>query len=523
MKFIKRHWPILTVAVVALACFLSPIRQGDLEADASLYAWMGRRMLATGEYLRPAYDWAGREPYFFKPPGQFWLSTVAYRLLGYTIPAARLTPALLWAAAALVLYLIVRLQHPRGVAATAAVALCVQRELVMNAMEVRLDGGMVLSQLIAGYGAVRLMRGQDGGPAQRRWFALVGGGSLWHGRPARVFISQRQCFALVGGGVGLGLMLRGGPTLLCLPAILAALAWGRRWAALRDVGGWAVAVLVGLLVAGPWYLHEWLTWGGRFAAELGGNAIGRNLQTDAGMGVAALLFYYARRIAESYFLWLLPAIAGAAVLAVRGRRGRRLGPVDRLAVASLAVYFVLIHLSTQRNIRYAIPLFPWLGVLAAVGLYGLPPVRNLWRRVLPAAGFVAVGLGAAVWFFGLPKVPDRGTAVVRAAPVVRAALGLSDSGSLRSGKPPDAAVVWLVAAAGIPDVELNDQKRCAIQFYTGGRCEVAALDDLPAAPPGRFVFVFTDGTTPAAEAAVSRLVPSATVIDRNKRWLIVRR
>ena len=419
-RLIQRRWPSLTVLVVALACFLSPIGWGDLEADAPIYAWMGRRMLATGQYLQPYYDWDGREPYFFKPPGQFWLSTIPYRLLGHTIPAARLAPALLWVAAALVLYRLVRLQHPRAVAATAAVALCAQRELIMNAMEVRLDGGMVLSQLLAGYGAARLMNG----PVRRRWFALI------------------------GGACGLGLMLRGGPTLLCLPTIFIALAWGRRWSVLRDWRGWGIAPLAGMAVAGPWYGYECLTWGGQFLSGLGRNAIGRNLENNAGLSILTVLFYYARRIAESCWLWLLPAVAGGWVLIARSRRGRRLGAVDRLAVASLAVYFVLIHFSTQRNIRYAIPLFPWLGVVAATGLFGLPPVAKAWRRILPFAGPIAVGLGVIVIIFGAPQVPDRGAALVRAAPVVRAGLGLTNAGSLRSGRPPSEAVVWLAGGRG---------------------------------------------------------------------------
>lgn len=487
----QRHWPLLTVLTVALACFLSPIGWGDLEADAPIYAWMGRRMLATGQYLQPFYDWDGRDPYFFKPPGQFWLSTVAYRLLGYTIPAARLTPALLWVAAGLVLYRLVRLQHPRAVAATAAIALCSQRELIMNAMEVRLDGGMVLAQLLAGYGAARLLID----PPRRRWFTLI------------------------GGACGLGLMLRGVPTLLCLPAILAALAWGRRWSVLRDWRGWGFAALAGSAVAGPWYGHECLTWGGHFLGGLGRNVIGRNLETDAALGIPTLLFYYARRIPESYWLWLLPAVAGAWALIARGWRGRRLGPVDRLAVASLAVYFVLIHFSTQRNIRYAIPLFPWLGVLGAIGLFGLPPVAKAWRRTLPFTTPFAVALGVMVAIFGAPKVPDRGAALVRAAPVVRAGLGLTNTASLRSGKPPAGAVVWLTGGPGVGPEELNDQKRCAIQFYTGARCEVVGLTDLPAAPTRQFVAFFTGGSAQALPEALE----SATLIDQNKRWLIYRR
>ena len=470
-SFLRRHWPVLTVLTVALVAFLAPIRHGGLAGDAPTYAWMGRRMLATGEYLRLYYDWPGHFPYFFKPPGQFWLSTLAYRALGYTVAAARLTPALGWVACALVLYAVVRLQHPRSVAATAAVALCVQRELVMNAMEVRLDAGMVLAQLLATYAAARLLIEPRG---RLRWFALI------------------------GGACGVGLMTRGFPTLLCLPVLLAALAWGGRFDVLRSVRGWAVALAVGVAVAGPWYGYELCVWGDAFADGLADNAFGRNLAPES-LGWASILFYYARRIPESYWLTILPAAVGAIVLLARGRRGRKLGAVDRLAVAWVVIYFLLIHLSTQRNIRYAVPIFPWLGVLAAVGAFSIRPVARAWRNALPFVGPVAVGIGIVILTFGLPLMRDRDAPLRRLASL------------------PPRPAVYLAAAPGVDVEELNWQKRCAIQFYTGARSEVIGFDQLNDFPPGEVAAVFLgDADANATMSAASE----ASLIDRNRRWLI---
>ena len=475
-SFLRRHWPVLTVLTVALVAFLAPIRHGGLAGDAPTYAWMGRRMLATGDYLRLYYDWAGRFPYFFKPPGQFWLSTLAYRAFGYTVAAARLAPSLLWISCALALYAVMRLQHPRRVAATAAVALCVQRELVMNAMEVRLDAGMVLAQLLATYAAARLLIEPREPRGRLRWFALI------------------------GGACGVGLMTRGFPTLLCLPVLLAAFAWGGRVDVLRSVRGWAVAVGVGVAVAGPWYGYQLSVWGDAFAGGLADNAFGRNLAPES-LGYASILFYYARRIPESYWLTILPAAVGAVVLVARGRRGRKLGAIDRLAVAWVVVYFLLIHLSTQRNIRYAIPLFPWLGVLAAVGAFSIRPIARAWRKALPFVGPVAVVIGGAIIAFGLPLMRDRDAPLRRLASL------------------PPRPAVYLAAAPGVDAEELNWQKRCAIQFYTGARSEVIEFSTIEDLPPGEVAAVFLGD---ADAAATMRAASEFSLIDRNRRWLIYR-
>src|SRR5689334_22312263 len=68
----RRHQPWLNVLLVAAAVFLTPLRSGDLQQDAPMYAWFGYRIHATGDWLNLYFDFDGKRPYFNKPPLQFW-------------------------------------------------------------------------------------------------------------------------------------------------------------------------------------------------------------------------------------------------------------------------------------------------------------------------------------------------------------------------------------------------------------------------------------------------------------------
>jgi 4-amino-4-deoxy-L-arabinose transferase-like glycosyltransferase len=125
---------------------------------------------ATWQWLDLYFDWEGKVPYFNKPPLQFWLSALVYRITGPTVLGARLVPAMFYIAAALVFYRVVRLQYPRWIAASAAMIFCLQHEVAMNVMEARMDAGMILAFLVVSYVAAGQRWGTGGGgdPAASR-------------------------------------------------------------------------------------------------------------------------------------------------------------------------------------------------------------------------------------------------------------------------------------------------------------------------------------------------------------------
>jgi 4-amino-4-deoxy-L-arabinose transferase-like glycosyltransferase len=497
--------------------FFTPLRQGDLQGDAPMYAWFGYRMYATGDFLDIYYDWDGKLPYFKKPPLQFWLSALVYPVTGATVTGARLVPALFYVAAALLLYRLVRLQYPRRIAATAAMIFCLQRELVVNVMEVRLDPGMIFAFLLASYAATALLRGHaPSAPAASR-------GATWIG------------FLTIGAAVGIAVLTRGGIGLLALPVLAVAFASAGRRDLMRSPGPVLAMLGATLAIAAPWFVREYFVWGDQFKNTIQTEAAAQHLSNDARTW-AQILPYYFRRLPESYALWLAPAVLGAVALWRRSRprptRGhdggqgarpprRPLGPVDRLAVAWVVVWFVLIQCTTRRSIRYTLPMFPWLSLLGAVGIFSLAAARRVWRRwVLPYAGAAAVLVSALIFALDVPLYRARDAEWLRAAPGIRAAVARARRATPAAPRP----TVFLLDGPE-PD-DAGAQKRCAIQFYTGCRTEPVAAPQLASLPRDSYLAVFFGRPLFPGEPDRARVVPQerrdAILIDAGKRYLIYR-
>jgi 4-amino-4-deoxy-L-arabinose transferase-like glycosyltransferase len=556
---LRRHLPWLSVLLVACAVFLTALRQGDLEGDGRIYAWFGYRVSATRQWLDLYFDWEGKLPYFNKPPLQFWLSALVYRFTGPTVLGARLVPAMFYVAAALVFYRVVRVQYPRWVAASAAMIFCLQREVAMNVMEARMDAGMILAFLVVSYAAAVLLQGTGGGG---------GGGGGDPAASRRAKWAKWAGFLTIGAAVGTAALARGGAAFLVFPVLAVVFAMARRWDLLRPGGPMVGMVLTLLAIVAPWYVRAYLVWGERFTSAIKFDAVEQHLEAF-GRPWRDILFYYFRRVPESCALWLVPAVAGATALWVHCRRRgaaqgtprdaeggaerplvadgeggaerplvpdggggaerplvrlrplrrRRLGPVDLLAVGWIVVWFVLIQFSTKRSVRYALPMFPWLSFLAAVGLFWLAGPRRVWRRwVLPYVGVVAVAVSAVLGGLDVPLYRPREAELLRVAPIIRAAVNRAREVKPGASRP----TVFLVEGPEWTDAD--SQKRCVIQFYTGCRTETVAVGGLASVPPESYVAVFIGRPLHEGEADRTRAVADvrrdAVLLDAGKRFMI---
>jgi 4-amino-4-deoxy-L-arabinose transferase-like glycosyltransferase len=486
-----RGWrasPLLTLILACGAFLLMPLRHGDLQKDASVYAFTAKRIAATGDFLQLFYDWEGNEPYFLKPPIQFWLTAAVYRALGYSPASARLVPAALYLLAAALLYRIVRISYPREIAATAALAFCLHREVLGSVLEVRIDAGLICCLLLSTLGAARMLHKRD-----RR------GGDM-------------RCWLLIGLGCGLGLMVKGGAALLSLPVIIAAFAWARRWDLLRAWRGHLAALATCAVLGAPWYLYQRLAFAQSFTEKLSGDTVVKHT-SYATQELVDLTLYYVRRLPEVYFAWLPLTALGAWAMYQRraGRVGkrRRLNPVDRLALAWIIVYFISIHGSAIRSSRYLMPLFPWLGLLAAVGIYAVEPVRRIWRRhVLPYAGVAMVGLCAILNSLDVPLARTAAPELHRVVPLIRESV----SQRTAEGLPPEQPRVYLYGSK-------NEQQRCLLRFYTDARVQcVAEASALGSIPRGQYVAIFLGEHTPESIRRGEQSLGDALLLSAGKRF-----
>ena len=444
----RQRWAILCVLLIAAATLFVPLPHGDLQDDGPMYAFVPLRALATGDFARLYLDWDGREPYFNKPPLQFWATAAAYRVAGVSVATARLATALSWLAAAGLLYALVRPRLGTVAAALAACLLLIQREVYKNVLEVRLDGGMVVGFLIASTGALFIVEDR------RRWAWL-----------------------LIGGGIGFGVVYRGPASLFGLAAVVAFLLWQRR-RALLDWRGLLVMAAALVVTGGGWWAVQAAVHGGAFVDAITSDAVGQHLAAAAGDdlgktglndGGGFLDPYYFQRLPEAYFLVLPLAVLGGFVLRRDG-----LTPAARLAIVWLAVWLVVIHLTPVRVGRYTLPMAPWLCLLAAVGLTGFATSRRIAARFLPIAAAAGFAVMLALSLAGAGLADSRDDALYAAAAII-------DAPRDPSLPPPASPRVHVLA----DDAVL--QKRTAVAFVT--RLRTLAADDLASIPPGDYLAV----------------------------------
>ncbi len=180
--------------------------------DEAQFLWQAKAVADTGTLLAPQLD--PERPILWMPPGYFWVTGAAFKLLGFDFGLARaLSLAALLAAFALLAGLLRGLPHPRA-ALLLAGAFFLGRTFVATGNVARMEALLLLGAL--------------GG------FALLRGGRIWAGialLAATPLVHPNGAWFLVSGGVWIWLQARWGvglprPSGLDLAAGLAtALAW----------------------------------------------------------------------------------------------------------------------------------------------------------------------------------------------------------------------------------------------------------------------------------------------------------
>lgn len=364
MNNVKHRWVESRLLVYTLLLLWTiPLLIGGYEPqslmahDEGLYATRARLMLVTEDWVNP---W--QTPHY-KTPGIYWLIACAYRLFGLNETAVRL-PSIIFSLSAVVLvYEIGSLILNRYVGFLAGCILNLHFLWLQYSRLANPDLPTIVLVLVA---ILALLKAEQADVPQANW---------WRG--------------IAGFCLGLGILFRGflmGVPILALTPYL--ILGNRRHHHLNQI--WLyLGFLVGLVPLSIWLYLSWTRYGMEIFKALLGLVV--NLGTDNRNDQS--IFFYVVSLATSAFPWGIFAWGGGFI-AYRNR----LKSDKSLILGFPLVVFGLISIYSTRLNHYALTLYPFLALLAALALFTLlNPQKYKYpfpRWMLPAITSSFLVLGA---------------------------------------------------------------------------------------------------------------------------------
>lgn len=459
--------PFAAMLGFTLLLLFAGLGQGDVRVDGAIYAWVSKWMVVSGDWMNLYFD-RGTEPYFNKPPLQFWLIAITYQLFGVSDWSAKLITPLFGTATVVLTYLVARHRFSPSLAATAGIVLVTTYTFFRHAVGVRLDPGVATSVLLSLYAALALLtRPRGTGP----WWTWPVMGAAW----------------------GCGMLLKSPVVLLALPIILGTFAWQRRLDLLFD-WRWLVVIVIALAIVSPWYLQQYNHYGQRFIDIHFGQQMASRFQED--VPHAEPWWFYLEHLATEYWPWLPLAVFGFLLLARKAPKQRE--PLVRMLVIWIVFWFVVAHLVTTKYERYLIPWFPAVSIAAAYALSRtrLWPTWKTW--VLPNAAVVCVGLFILIEIGNVRMHRTDSPALQEIAPLIAREV---------AAKPDNAPVIH---ASGLAIGSL-----CRLRFYTDAEAvprEEPGFGDVPA---GDYIAL-----QPKLESQAT--LPAVEELGRDRRVILYR-
>jgi 4-amino-4-deoxy-L-arabinose transferase-like glycosyltransferase len=360
-------WALVAASVAAI-WFGSLGWRHLVPSDEGRYAEIAREMFASGDWVTVRYQGL---KYFEKPPFQMWATALAYGAFGIGDWQARLWTGLSGLLGLGVIAHAARRWFGARVGALAALSLLAMPAWVLAGHVNSLDMG-VGAALAVVLGAWLVALSPVATPQERARWMLVAWGA------AAVAVLTKGLIGVV------------------LPAMVLLLhaALHRRavpWRRLRA----GVGIPLLLAIAAPWFLlvsarnpefarfffiHEHFE---RYTSEVHQRG--------------APVWYFVPQLALGLLPWLglLPAMWRSVRAESRAStQARDLRPLALLATWALAI-FAFFSASGSKLPGYIVPVYPALGILAAVALDTLP--ERAWKRLLwSMAAIFAVGCGVAL-------------------------------------------------------------------------------------------------------------------------------
>ena len=385
------------------------------DADTFYYGKAAKHIVAGGDWLT-----LGRPPYSVDvPPLTIWLMAASLRLGGDTPAALRLWHVVMTLALVAVTYRLARKAAEGEGAILAALFLLANQQVLSWSLAPKQDLPLTLFLSLALFAYLRFRH--DAGT----WAAIGTGLCLG------LAVLTKGIAAIPAFGV-----IAGADLILCWR-----LGAPGRWRWPQAIAGAAVF----LAVAAPWFAYGIVREGEPFVRLylLQHSTAWRFFQSyGPPLPYWAALLAYVPLVIVGVFPWsgILPGAIGETWRAVRSW----VHPLRLCAVWVLAVFVVLSVVPGTKSIRYLLPLYPPLSVLAARSLAPrLDTPRGLWT---------ASGVLAAMWVVAVASVLEFGSGALRA--------------ELKIFLPVIAAFSLVVAAAVF--AALRGQGRAAIAVLAGG-------------------------------------------------------
>ena len=361
----------LLVLLSALTFAIGLDRPAITDSDEAYYAEASREMVESGDWLTPRFNYTER---FQKPVLYYWMTASVYRLAGVGEAQARAASALSGLGLVLLTFACGRrwFDAPTALLAGAIVATSLGCLGVARMSLPDLPLAFFISLAI--------------------WAALV---ALFD-RPR----APRRWYVLAAGAAGLAFLTKG-PLGVVIPALVVAPPFllERGWRRVRPVD-LAVAVVVFLAVAAPWYVAMTMEHGTEY---LRGFFLGDNLERFATttFNPHRPILFYVPVVLAGMLPWS-PFLGLGIAPAWRVWRARRRPGKYELRLLSWALLpFLLFTVSVGKQPRYILPMLLPLGLglalLIRTATTSLPPLPQaqprLFRALASIAGLLVVLIG----------------------------------------------------------------------------------------------------------------------------------
>lgn len=309
--------------------------------DEATYALVSAEMVESGYYIHFTHD---RSPWIDKPPLLFWLIGGSVHILGFNEFALRLPEALIGIASIFLTYAFARsLTNNKTVAFLSACILLTTSQFVYSAREVRFDVPVSCAILFALYSFFR-------GWQKPLWYAGMG-----------ISIAAAILFKST--------------FVVFIPILILIFSFTyHEWKWLKQPSFW-LSIFGGLLLAAPWHIAQYHTYGSAFLQTyLGLNGLRR--YTDPFLGGANASPIYFFRIATKLIEpWFAVFSLGLLWVVVQRKKLRTWKWYQPLAATLLSVMVIVGFLSFSKSklFYYFDPIYPFFAIF--IGLLFM-----LWRE-----------------------------------------------------------------------------------------------------------------------------------------------
>jgi 4-amino-4-deoxy-L-arabinose transferase-like glycosyltransferase len=342
-----------------------PLRQYD-EARQAINAM---EMVQSGNCIVTSYDGVP-ETWNTKPPLLIWLQASFMTVLGPTELAVRLPSAIAGLLTGFMLWFFAK------------------RHLSSEYLGL-LAAGILFTT--AGY--VRLHGSRTGDfDALLTLFTTWAGLSLWLYREKK----ERGYFKQFFVAITFGMLTKGIAALLFTPAYLIFLISNKQ---LFPLLRWRITYLglaASLLIVGGYYMFRNYLQDSYLEAVVQNELGGRFAQTTEGHG-AGFRYYFEMLLVDHFFpwMWLLPA--GLLLIAVSPRS--TLARLWKYALLLAITHLLVISSSYTKLEWYAMPVYPWLGLITAIGLFYIGQLLHASRLFANSLSTVLIITIAAIVYY----------------------------------------------------------------------------------------------------------------------------